>query len=915
MRQWRASAWARLVFPTLRWRLSIGDGRLILDRSDGTHDVGVLQAKLTCDPRARRVVISSGQGRSFSLDGVGRRDLPDIAKCFADERAAEWGCQDLWERSRLAGQAAIAWRAKVEALLTASRWVEADAVDALVASRPDLGAWREASTHPRLQQRLRERDADAESAVARVALVDLDATVAERNEAFLAAEKRDLVQFFANVEKSPLTDQQIRAAVACDNRVRVIAAAGSGKTSTMVARAGYAIRRGIARPDQILALAFNRRAAEELAGRFRARLGDDGAAIASSTFHAFGLRIIGEATGRKPSLPDDLAQDDGVRRLAAIVDALRDVDPDFRRDWDLFRLVFGRHLPTLGEEASAERIDPRSDSAGFATLAGEVAKSQEEVMIANWLFINGVNYRYERPYSHDVADAHHRQYQPDFYYPDIDAWHEHWGIDADGTSPFPGYAESMAWRKETHRRFGTTLLETTSATIRDGSGFRYLEAQLRARGVLLYENPYREIAGEEPLSDEGLVRLMRSFMAHAKGSRLTAADLQRRAGASHRSQLFLRLHAAVQAEWDRRLSASRQVDFEDMLDLAIGLVESGDWKSPFTMVMVDEMQDMSAARARLVRAVTRAPGTRLYAVGDDWQAIYRFAGADLSVMTRFHDWFAPRPMVLPDMSVRPSRSSTVMLDRTFRSPQSLCDVAGGFVSKNPAQLAKRVHSSAEEADEALRVVCVRRTEEYASVIGDELARLDREAMGPTSVLVLGRYRATRDGLEAGLTRRYRHVSVEFDTIHRAKGKEADHVIMPGVEYRALPSMRDDDPVLQLAMSTPDPYPYGEERRLFYVALTRARRSVLLLTRRGFESQFLIELISDGAVTMLSPDGGPSAEICPTCGRRTMIRMEGRFGPFLGCSGYPVCTGKRRIDAADPQGPVAGGVGEPSRSRS
>lgn len=134
------------------------------------------------------------------------------------------------------------------------------------------------------------------------------------------------------------------------------------------------------------------------------------------------------------------------------------------------------------------------------------------------------------------------------------------------------------------------------------------------------------------------------------------------------------------------------------------------------------------------------------------------------------------------------------------------------------------------------------------------------------------------------------------------------VLVLAVEHRAFPPMRDDDPVLQLAMSSPDPYPYGEERRLFYVALTRARRSVLLLTRRGFESQFLIELISDGAVTMQVPGEDPAIpQICSTCGRRTMIRQESRFGPFLGCSGYPVCTGKRKIETANPQGSAAGGV--------
>jgi hypothetical protein len=199
----------------------------------------------------------------------------------------------------------------------------------------------------------------------------------------------------------------------------------------MVARAGYAVRRGIAAPEEILMLAFSKKAAAELSERVVSRPGDRGAAISSGTFRAFGLRVTGGATGRRPGVPDDLASDNGIGRLSRVADALRDQDPGFRRDRDLFRLVLGRHLPGLGDEPDPEAVDRRSGSQGFKTLAGEVVKSQEEVMIANWLFFNDVSCEYERPCEHDVADARHRQYQPDFFYPDADACHEHWALGPD----------------------------------------------------------------------------------------------------------------------------------------------------------------------------------------------------------------------------------------------------------------------------------------------------------------------------------------------------------------------------------------------------------------------------------------------------------------------------------------------------
>ncbi|MGM9470689.1 UvrD-helicase domain-containing protein [Pseudarthrobacter sp. YS3] len=763
------------------------------------------------------------------------------------------------------------------------RWADQDTIASLGRVRPDVALWMAAASDPRLSGFPVGNREDQRAAVEASRTIDLPGWAAQRNAAFFEWEKNELADFFRTVEKSPLTEEQARATVCFDNRVRVIAAAGSGKTSTMVARAGYAVRRGIAQPAGILALAFNKKAAGELTDRLVSRLGDDGAGVASSTFHAFGLRIIGEATGRKPSLPDDVVTDNGIGRLARIVDVLRDQDAAFRREWDLFRLVFGRQLPDFGDEAESDKVDRRTGTVGFETLAGEVVKSQEEVMVANWLFLNGVRYEYERPYAHDVADAHHRQYQPDFYYPDIDVWHEHWALGPDGNPPphFDGYAESLKWRRQTHARFSTRLIETTSATIRGGSGFDHLEQELRRHGIQLNEDPYREAAGEPPISDAAMVKLMRAFMVHAKGNHLAPDVLGQRAGHVLRNRLFVRLFSAVSAEWDRRLQAAGQIDFEDMLNLATDHVESGRWTSPYRLVMVDEMQDTSAARAALVRALLKTSDTYLYAVGDDWQSINRFAGSDLSVMTSFDDWFGA--------------ASTIRLDRTFRSPQSLCDVASGFVMKNPAQIPKNVQSSAPDTEESVLAVSVRDRSQYGPAVRQYLMGLDAALTAPATALLLGRYARSKDDVTSALDDRYARLTVEFNTVHASKGKEADYVVVLGLERRGFPSTIEDDPILQLAMAVPDHYPYAEERRLFYVALTRARRSALLVTRSGGESAFLLELVRDRVVKIRSATGDDiTPVVCPKCLKRTMKERKGRYGQFFGCTGYPVCAGTMKL---------------------
>lgn len=774
----------------------------------------------------------------------------------------------------------------------AHRWIPGEVLRQWQANRPgpDL-TFLDAYNETELEDFIRSHANATHEAIREWQRDDLPGRVARRNETFVVSERQALADFFNTVEKSPLTDEQVDAVVRFDNRVRVIASAGSGKTSTMVARAAYTLMRRIATADQILMLAFNKEAAKEIGDRVKARVGDAAESVSAETFHAFGMRVIGEATGKKPRLGAGIERDNGIRRLQDIVDTLREDDPQFRRSWDLFRLVFARNLPEPGEEETPTDWDYGRKRAGYRTLNGEVVKSQEERLIANWLFYNGVAYEYERPYPHDTADSRHGQYNPDFYYPGIDAYHEHWAIGADGRAPssFAGYEEGMKWKKRLHADRGTTLLETSSATVRDGSAFDHLARELTKRGIVLDENPYREIPGEEPLEDHQLVAFVRTFMTHAKSNRLTSEELAARAqrlfGTSARARLFLQFYSAIFQRWQTDLDRAKEIDFEDMINRATDLLEAGHWKSPYTVVMVDEMQDSSNARARLVQALVKQPGVYLYAVGDDWQSINRFAGADLSVMTDFAGWFG--------------EDLTVWLQRTFRSSQSICDVAGTFVTQNPQQIAKKVQSSQPEHHPTIRAITVPSKGKYAAVIADYLTGLDEaqpdDAPRKATVFILGRYKKTATDLDEIRQMSWRNLEVKFSTVHSSKGKESDYVIIPGLVSGGFPSAIEDDPLLSLAMPQGDAFPHAEERRLFYVALTRARRTVLLLTVTKRESPFLLEQVKRGEVKLETASGEDATPImCPKCKTNRMVQRNGKNGAFYGCSTFPSCRGTTNI---------------------
>ncbi len=763
------------------------------------------------------------------------------------------------------------------------RWISRETVDGWLHSQPP-GDW---------QRALRQ-------AGIRLTHRDLRAHVATVNEEITQSELATRRQLFDTIERRPLTEEQARAVVCFDNRVRVVAAAGSGKTSVMIARAGYAIARGFVAPGKVLLLAFNKAAADELQERVQERLtavGIDASQVKASTFHAFGLDVLAAVDGRKPRVARWLDGDGDIVTLRRIADELCEQSPSYRERWDLFRLLYASTVPTVEEDDEHyDRYDRTTRRSGYATYSGHVVKSHGERLIANWLHLNGVRFEYEKPFPVNVADERHGQYRPDFYYPDVDLWHEHWAIGFDGKPPkkFTGYADSMRWKRDLHRRHGTRLIESTWTDVVFGDGLERLGEQLAARGVALEWDPGRAHSTRRQVSDESQVRLMRAFMIHVKSRGLDRAQVEHRLATEHRAtdgyrtRLFLDLFWPLLDAWNECLRRDDSVDFEDMLVMAADAIDNGRYESPYEMVLVDELQDTSHARARVVQGLLRTPERYLLAVGDDWQAINRFAGADLSVMTDFARWFGDGP--------------TQELTTTFRCAQSICDVASSFVVQNPRQLIKEVRS-AHGAPGTLPTLI--QAEDPQAALGDFLERIATDVTSGTlalgrdgrpSVMVLGRYRHDRRVMPRGVPTA---LDVHYRTVHSAKGLEADLVVVAPMEAGdyGFPSTVGDDPVLGLVMTAPDGFEHAEERRLFYVALTRARHSVTLIARPGRESPFVNELIARGQLHVVGADGtvaGPVV-VCPECAIGMLVKRTGHYGEFYGCSRFPACNATRSVE--------------------
>lgn len=714
--------------------------------------------------------------------------------------------------------------------------------------------------------------------------------------------------FFDTVEKNPLTDEQAHACICMDDSVLIVAAAGSGKTSTMVAKTGYVLHEGLATPDQILLLAFNRDAANELSERVTEQLKSvsDIDKVKSQTFHGFGLEVIGIATGKKPTLAPWVESGRDLQEMSEIIEFLCERDGDFKREWDIFRTVYARDLGKLGAPTEPEIL--RDGVRGFLTANNEVVKSKEERLIADWLFYNGVNYQYEAPYEYDTATEGRRQYRPDFYYPDIGLYHEHFALDETGQAPqsFGDYLGGVAWKRKLHQEKGTKLFETKSHQMYNGEGIRNLELELTRQGIMLHFDETRIAKGMPPATNQEVARTFRVFQQHVKNNGLTSAQLrealaqQSREGNAPRLQIFLNLYERAAAEWERRLHKGGFIDFEDMLVQAASLVEARHYRSPFTFILADEFQDSSRARIRLLKALTvnRETPAHLCVVGDDWQGINRFAGSDISVMTEFNRNF--------------EHSTQLTLNTTFRCPQYLCDVSSRFIQMNPVQIRKSVKTRNPLSKTPMLAYGFKSVEGIpaylANLLEDMAADVGSGKLEPlkgkrVSVMLLGRYRSDKPLLFERWRSHFEDtLDITFRTVHSSKGLEAEYVFVLNLieGAKGFPSQIEDDPALQMAMPAPDSFQFAEERRLFYVAMTRARKQVRFFTVNGQPSQFLVELMKSGVLTIEAIEG-QSAEPCPKCGRGILVMRSGRYGEFMSCSRLAQCDYKKNVAKSNSDG--------------
>lgn len=541
------------------------------------------------------------------------------------------------------------------------------------------------------------------------------------------------------------------------------------------------------------------------------------------------------------------------------------------------------------------------------------------------------DYKYEPIYQYRILDAN-KPYTPDFKIKqgDKSSYIEHFGITESGQSNRYTQAELNKYKSRIndkillHRSHRTDLIYTFSRYNDHRDYIDHLKEQLLQRGYTLRPKPATEVYKKLADNEENkyifrLTLLICNFISNFKtqGYQLEQFDKFRASTKNIRTDLFLEICSICYLEYQKALKENHCIDFQDMINESADIIHkrliSRDLLD-FKYIIVDEYQDISRQRYNLIRELSQLCHAKIVAVGDDWQSIYAFSGSILPLFTRF--------------SQEVSYAQELKITHTYRNAQEIIDIAGTFIQKNSNQIKKelispkrisnpviirtysedpierqkggRYYSLAVEVEKAIEDIIKYNNQEIKHRV--------------TSILLIGRYgfdarhlcvssNFTYDEKTGKIysTKYSKQVKLQFLTAHSSKGLSAENVIIINAkdEIYGFPSKVDDDPILNLVVSNDQSYNYAEERRLFYVALTRTKNRVFIITPEKRPSEFIKELLSDTQsypnVTLKGELKVSSNELitvqnrCPICGYPMKLRWNKNYGLKLW-----ICTNDQEI---------------------
>jgi len=686
---------------------------------------------------------------------------------------------------------------------------------------------------------------------------------------------------YKNVDENiKLDEEQCKAILADEKYSLIIAGAGTGKTTTMASKVKYLVEKKNVLPERILVMSYTRKATEELQKRI---VEDFNLPVNVTTFHSLGYRYIKEIFNDRKCIIIDRNKKREIflnyfRYLYKDKNKIEEIVNNFNVIKNYHNFIFSKYFLTnykkfdnydeflenyiRGKIAEAKTLGINKvidewiekqilKAENIISIKGDYVKSAGEAIIANFLYTKGIDYSYEEVYS-ELMD-NNTIYRPDFTinYGGEKIYIEYFGLNDNN------YNILKLKKEKYHYSHNNKFIEIEKMPLEKivlelDSKLKELNIRYKEKSdVEIYEcilrhNPVSQIY---PLED-----FLYKSVKHRKSSpfrddeKLIDNYINTLTGLEKNEVL-------IQAKYFKEFynfysnqlygGENYYFDFDDLLYYSVKYIErlTRDTKLRFDYIIIDEYQDISNIKYELAYKTAQRNNANVCAVGDDWQSIYSFSGSRIEYIYNFKKYF--------------KGAKELKISKTYRNSQELINYSGEFIMRNNDQIKKKLISQKH-----IESPIVKRYFDSKVDLDDEISCLKKTILeihkeNPShTILVLSRYNTLIDkclsdkNLIDGIGTKiifkdFENIEIDLMTMHKSKGLTFDEVIIIGLN-EAFPKVSKDLSWIEMLYKNKpikEAIPFAEERRVFYVALTRTKNHVYLLCDKnmGKQSEFISEI--------------------------------------------------------------------------
>ncbi len=627
-------------------------------------------------------------------------------------------------------------------------------------------------------------------------------------------------RLFNEVDPVICLDEEQRRAILIDEDYEiVVAGAGSGKTTTMVGKVKFLVECLHVEPESILLISYTNKAVEELHHHlcdcFKL-------SIEVGTFHHVALKILKEITNINYQI-----EADGINIISHFIYKYLPEHPTLCK---LFNQIFADYFHYSAKYMRVlEGIKEYVYSGGNARIVVDQEIDMWYNFAEKYQCKLNFNVRFEEKFYFCSLQYHEMIFYIDYFQQQVSLWEK-----------IRNY-HHIYTKTKFHKQHHSYYFALYQGDQLEDTFLSYCKTQGISIQPPTILSTFLSYTSEFALCQSFISLIYNFLMLWKKEGKKKISRYNKTADEC----VFLDFMDKVASYYQQQLDKKYALDFEDVIQQCTVKMNRKNYKFP-SYVLVDEYQDISEDRFRFLKRLCQLGNAKLIVVGDDWQSIYRFSGSHINLFTSFQKQF--------------KYSRCISITKTYRNSQQLIDISGNFVMKNPKQLKKKLTSS-KNISHPIYYSNYKNIKEKKKCLKNILKHI-YDSNPKDRVLILSRFHFDFHFLKEDkmfemnkdklVYKPYPSLSITCLTIHASKGLGFDQVILLNNEEGeyGFPSLKEIDPYLNLLQNITQQDSLLEERRLFYVALTRTKKHVYLLVSRDHPSIFVKELKKEKSIIPL-----------------------------------------------------------------